>query len=206
MDCHSYPAMNIKLNTIRLQGGLSYIMYGGVHLFRNLNWIDISYNYEIMIDIKKACKILNEAILKKEPGFMDIVNLTMNQIYQEGGELYWDRDIFIDCNGEDERMRDLVRKSDNVFFEPHNDPGEHPGVVVRYKHKYYVGDMFREKENPGNFWVITDILPNIHGSIGSIYILESLDDEMRNRCECCEQALENNFMIWYKKNYFFRKH
>jgi len=68
-----------------------------------------------MIDIQKACKKLNEAILKKEPGFPDIVNLTMNQIYREGGELYWDRDIFIDCNGEDEVMRDLVRKSDKVF-------------------------------------------------------------------------------------------
>jgi len=144
-----------------------------------------------MIDIKKACKILNEAILKKEPGFLDIVNLTMNQIYQEGGELYWDRDIFIDCNGADERMRDLVRKSDKVFFEPSDDPGEHPGVVVRYKrlHKYYIGDMFREKENPRNLWVITDILPDIHGSI---YILGGLDDKIRN---CCEQALEQLYVL-----------
>ena len=124
----------------------------------------------IMIDIQKACDRLNEAISEKKEGFLDVVNLIMNQIYQEGGGLYWDRDIFIDCNGEDERLRHLVRKSDKVFFEPSDDPGEHPGVVVRYKrlHKYYIGDMFREKENPGNFWVITDILPDIHGSI---YIL-----------------------------------
>ena len=108
-----------------------------------------------------------------------------------GGGLYWDRDIFIDCNGEDERMRDLVRKSDKVFFEPSGDPGEHPGVVVRYKrlHKYYIGDMFREKENPGNLWVITDILPDIHGSI---YILGGPDDKMRN---CCEHALEQFYAL-----------
>ena len=83
-----------------------------------------------MIDIQKACDRLNEAISEKKEGFLDVVNLIMNQIYQEGGGLYWDRDIFIDCNGEDERMRDLVRKSDKVFFEPSGDPGEHPLEVV----------------------------------------------------------------------------
>ena len=138
-----------------------------------------------MINIKKACKVLNEAILKKEPGFLDIVNLTMNQIYQEGGGLYWDRDIFIDCNGgEDERMRDLVRKSDKVFFEPSDDPGEHPGVVVRYKrlHKYNIGDKFLNQRS-GIEYEIVKILPDINGSI---YTLKSSYGAMTN---CCEVAL-----------------
>lgn len=137
-----------------------------------------------MIDIKKACKILNEAILKKEPGFLDIVNLTMNQIYQEGGELYWDRDIFIDCNGADERMRDLVRKSDKVFFEPSDDPGEHPGVVVRYKrlHKYNVGNKFKNNRS-GIIYEIVKIIPDINGSI---YTLKSSNGKLSN---CCETAL-----------------
>lgn len=87
-----------------------------------------------MIDIQKACDRLNDAISKKKEGFLDVVNLIMNQIYQEGGELYWDRDIFIDCNGDEEKMKNLIRHSDKVLFKPTYDQEEHPGVTVQYKH------------------------------------------------------------------------
>lgn len=83
--------------------------------------------------MKRLCKKLNKIIAEKKEGFIDELNKLIADLYEQGGEMYWDRDIFIDCNGDDERMRDLVRKTDSVQFEPSDDPVEHPGVVIRYK-------------------------------------------------------------------------
>lgn len=125
------------------------------------------------MDIAKACDRLNEVISEKKEGFLDVVNLIMNQIYQEGYEMFWDREIFIDCNGEDKKMRDLVRYSDKVMFESSDDPDEHPGVVVRYKrlHKFDIGDKFRLKNTRGYTW--WEIIGIEYGSIEPVYTLES---------------------------------
>ena len=83
--------------------------------------------------MKRLCKKLNKIIAEKKEGFIDELNKLIADLYEQGGEMYWDRDIFINCNGDDERMRDLVRKTNLVQFEPSDDPDEHPGVVIRYK-------------------------------------------------------------------------
>ena len=82
---------------------------------------------------KSICNKLNKLISEKKDGFIDNINAIINELYQKGGALYWDRQIYIDCNSDDERMRSLVTRTDKVEFEPSDDPTEHPGVVVRYK-------------------------------------------------------------------------
>lgn len=84
--------------------------------------------------MKRLCNKLNKIISEKKDGFIDELNKLMyEQVFQKGWQLYWDREIFIDCNGNEKTMKDLVRKSDLVKFEPSDDPTEHPGVVIRYK-------------------------------------------------------------------------
>lgn len=46
--------------------------------------------------------------------------------------LYWDRELYIDCNGDRDKLWDVLIHTDKVHFELSEDKDEHPGVVVRY--------------------------------------------------------------------------
>jgi hypothetical protein len=87
---------------------------------------------KIMV-MENVCEKLNKLIDDKQDGFIDEVNAIIAKVYEDGGAMYWDREIFIDFNGDDEKMKDLVRKSNKVHFFPSDDPTEHKGVVVGYK-------------------------------------------------------------------------
>ena len=76
------------------------------------------------------CNEMNKIISENKGNRIDLLNEVMEKVFAEGGELLWNRDVFISCNGNDKTMRDLVRYSDKVHFEPSDDPQEHPGVVV----------------------------------------------------------------------------
>ncbi len=82
---------------------------------------------------KRICNQLNKLIFEKKEGFIDKVNKIIYEIYQKGGAMYWNREVWINNNCDDERCRDLVRKTDKVMFVPSDDEEEHPGVVVTYK-------------------------------------------------------------------------
>jgi len=84
---------------------------------------------------KRICNKLNKLISEKKEGFIDEVNKIIYELYQKGGEMYWDRDVWIDNNFDDKRCRDLVRKTDKVMFVPSDDEQEHPGIVIKYKIK-----------------------------------------------------------------------
>lgn len=85
--------------------------------------------------MESLCKKLNTLIQNKKDGFINEVNTLIEELYDNGCAMYWDRKIFIDCNFNEKKMRDLVKSSDLVQFEPSDDPEEHPGVVIRYKRK-----------------------------------------------------------------------
>ena len=85
--------------------------------------------------MKQFCDRLNGILAEKKEGFVDTLNLVMEEVTKNGGSLYWDRQVFLDCNCNEKRMRKMVRETDLVHFEPSDDPEEHPGVVVRYKKK-----------------------------------------------------------------------
>lgn len=49
--------------------------------------------------------------------------------------IYWSREIYIDAGFDKDKCTLIMIHSDNVVFVPSEDPVEHPGVVVRYKHE-----------------------------------------------------------------------
>lgn len=49
--------------------------------------------------------------------------------------MYWSREIFIDAGFKDETCMQILIHSNKVQFVPSDDPEEHPGVVVQYKHE-----------------------------------------------------------------------
>ena len=51
-------------------------------------------------------------------------------------EIYLDRQLYIDCNVDYDKLRDMVDNRDKVMFEPTDDPKEHPGVRITYKPNY----------------------------------------------------------------------
>ncbi len=83
-------------------------------------------------NMESYCKEMNKIISENKSNRIDLLNEVMNKVYSDGGQLYWNRDVYIICNGDDKTMKDLVRYSDDVHFEPSDDPQEHPGVVVHY--------------------------------------------------------------------------
>ena len=90
------------------------------------------FNCDGMKRFIKECKKLNKILFERKDGFRDELNAVINKVYEKGGCLYWDREIYIDCNGDDEKMRALVTGGADVCFEPSDDPEEHPGVTVNY--------------------------------------------------------------------------
>ena len=85
-----------------------------------------------MKKMKKYCDELNKIIKDNGDDRVDRLNDVMYKVFQDGGDLYWNRDVFISCNGDNEKMKKLVTTTDKVHFEPSDDPTEHPGVVVHY--------------------------------------------------------------------------
>ena len=85
------------------------------------------------MNLKSICKKLNKLITDKEDGFIDKVNELIYEMHKNGGGLYWDRNVLISCNGDEDKMKELVRNSDLVEFVVTDDPEEHPGVKVKYK-------------------------------------------------------------------------
>lgn len=85
---------------------------------------------------KRICNKLNKLIFEKEEGFIDEVNKIIYDLYQKGGAMYWNREVWIDNNCDDERCKDLVRNTDKVMFVPSDDEEEHPGVVIIYKNEF----------------------------------------------------------------------
>ncbi len=89
---------------------------------------------EYFSKMKNLCKQMNALIPIKEIEDVNKLNDLINEARSEvpGFNLYWDRELFIDCNGDDDRIRGVTLHSGKVQFEPNEDPVEHPGVVIRY--------------------------------------------------------------------------
>ena len=95
---------------------------------------------EYFSKMKKLCKQLNALIPIKSDKDKNKLNDLLGEMMQQTEDgsnyaMYWDRELFIDCNCNDEKVREIVLHSGKVQFEPSEDPTEHPGVVVRYKER-----------------------------------------------------------------------
>ena len=52
---------------------------------------------------KRICNKLNKLISEKKEGFIDEVNKIIYELYQKGGEMYWNREVWINNNCDDKR-------------------------------------------------------------------------------------------------------
>ena len=80
------------------------------------------------------CERLNQCLPVKSQNDIDSLNNILTEAVENipGYNLFWHRDIFLDCNGDNEKMRNLVAKTDKVHFEVSDDIEEHIGVIVKY--------------------------------------------------------------------------
>jgi hypothetical protein len=87
------------------------------------------------MNINKLCETLNNILEKREEDFVDKLNYELACMFEQGYNLYFNRQIYIDCGFNDDAMHDLVIKTNKCKFVPSDDPDEHPGVVVHYKNE-----------------------------------------------------------------------
>lgn len=92
-----------------------------------------------MKTFKRTCNKLNK-ILENRPEnqkeFIDKINeIIYNEVFLCGGDLYWNRELFIDCGTDDELCRKMIH-TNKVMFVPAVDPVEHPGITLTYKPEF----------------------------------------------------------------------
>ena len=80
----------------------------------------------------KLNKILDNRPESKSEFSYKINEIIYNEVFQRGGDLYWDRELFIDCGCNDELCRKMIH-TDKVMFVPSDDPIEHPGITMCLK-------------------------------------------------------------------------
>ena len=92
-----------------------------------------------MKTFKRTCNKLNK-ILDNRPEsqseFIDTINeIIYNEVFQCGGDLYWNRELFIDSGANDELSRKMIY-TNKVMFIPSDNPIEHPGITMAYKPEF----------------------------------------------------------------------
>ena len=86
---------------------------------------------------KVVCDELNKVLADNKEDYVLIINNIIDKkVFQNGGSLYWDRELFIDCGADDNKCRRMIRTNpDDVMFRPTFDSIEHPGITLTYKTK-----------------------------------------------------------------------
>ena len=92
-----------------------------------------------MKTFESTCNKLNK-ILENRPENQDefiakINEIIYNEVFQCGGGLYWNRELFIDCGADDELCRKMIH-TNKVMFVPSDDLIEHPGITLAYKPEF----------------------------------------------------------------------
>jgi hypothetical protein len=80
------------------------------------------------------CRELNKMIPIKGNEDKDKINATIYEVIKKVPDfgLYWDRELYINCGCNDDKVRQYTLHSGKVHFEPSEDPIEHPGITIRY--------------------------------------------------------------------------
>ena len=91
--------------------------------------------------MKELCDKLNAHLPCKSQADVDELTRLLRENIDSDPDLhiYWSREIYIDAGFDKDKCTLIMINSDNVVFVPSEDPVEHPGVVVRYKHE--VGEV-----------------------------------------------------------------
>ena len=91
--------------------------------------------------MKELCDKLNAHLPCKSQADVDELTRLLRENIDSDPDLhiYWSRGIYIDAGLDKDKCTLIMIHSDNIVFVPSEDPVEHPGVVVRYKHE--VGEV-----------------------------------------------------------------
>ncbi len=87
--------------------------------------------------MKELCEELNKYIPCKSQDDVDALTKLLQENIDAYPErhIYWSREIYIDAGLKEDQCLNILIHSDNVLFVPSEDPVEHEGIVVRYKHE-----------------------------------------------------------------------
>lgn len=90
-----------------------------------------------MVDMQELCNELNKHLPCKSQEDVDALTRLLQEHIDSLPErhIYWSREIYIDAGFDKDKCMLIMIHSDNVVFMPSEEPVEHPGVVVRYKHE-----------------------------------------------------------------------
>lgn len=94
------------------------------------------------MNLKKVCKKLNKLIPCHSQEDVDLLNKTFYEEFLKDNPdatFYWNREIYINCNFDDKKMKEELKYSGKVEFVPSDDPFEHNGIVATYKKEYKTG-------------------------------------------------------------------
>lgn len=150
---------------------------------------------------KSVCKKLNKILSERKEGYIDELNKIIDEeVWAEGGELYFDRDVYLSYDCDSEKVRSVVReKPEQVQFEPSEDLDEHPGITLRYKP--YVYDLVRIEWVEFNKTLNADTVKEITDISGNTLIVwhktEDNDKEEPNeRISLLAEHKTSNGKIW----------
>ena len=88
---------------------------------------------------KRICNKLNKLIPCKTQEDIDKLTSMLEDICAHDdndlyyNQLYWDREVYIDCGCNNDNCNKMLIYSDKLMFEPSNDPKYYPGIRVTYK-------------------------------------------------------------------------
>ncbi len=87
--------------------------------------------------MENLCNDLNRHLPCKSQSDVDIITELLTEKIDSFPErhIYWSREIYIDAGLKEDQCLNILIHSDKVLFVPSEDPVEHQGVVVRYKHE-----------------------------------------------------------------------
>lgn len=87
--------------------------------------------------MKRLCEELNKHLPCKSQKDVDALTKLLQENIDAYPErcIYWSREIYIDAGLNEDQCMNILIYSDNVLFVPSEDPIEHPGIVVRYRHE-----------------------------------------------------------------------
>ena len=86
-------------------------------------------------ELTAICKRLNQHVPVKQKEDVDALNEICGEAFNiiKDFGIYFDRDLYINCDCDSDKCRDLVRGGGEVEFCVTEDYTEHPGVCVRYR-------------------------------------------------------------------------
>lgn len=87
--------------------------------------------------MKELCEELNKHLPCRSQDDVDALTKLLQENIDAYPErrIYWSREIYIDAGFNEDRCLNILIHSDKVLFVPSEDPVEHPGLAVRYKHE-----------------------------------------------------------------------